>query len=493
MLEAAALQRVGHLQERAVEGLAEAARRQAGRDPGVGPGEVRTEIQRALKDIHKNSASIRQLRHLVDAQTPGYLDNWHDKWSSAGDPPELEFTSRSLAGHLLDLGLSPEHLYRWLQAIAGAGKAPSVPELIDEARTLAARTPHLYEVLIPVSTMPKKRQAMPSNWLEREAAAKWIRDQGVGDGSGVEQNGGFTIEVTARDPWRAVEIASDIAQGLASRTVVGLPGEGEMRVHEVAIVRGTSRVFPLARPRRQVEVHAISRQGVLYDSSDPRLMGRLRTAIDLLVPLEVGAPESAVSGGWAAVEAVLKRQDAPNVQAAHDLGALVACSFPRAELTSLSCAYAASHPGDALTTALEECTSNRERCNLLQTAIGTHSHADFTEPSDAAAAGRIEDVLGRPSEVLSRVRDYATETFGRLYRQRNLVLHAGKGDSVAMLSTLRCAPPLIGAAFDRIVHAALQDPSVEAEDLVARAEVSLRLAGTNSRRNLADLLEASDR
>jgi hypothetical protein len=364
----------------------------------------------------------------------------------------------------------------------------TVADLIDESRQLEARPPHAYQVLIPLRSLPRHGQQMPANWLEPPAASQWIREHGPGPGAAVRQNGAVTFDVEARDPWRAVETASDIVQSLAARVVVGLPGQDELVVHDEAFVHGSPRTFPLRRPRRQVEVHSLSRQGVLFETTHTALGGRIRSALDLLAPLESGAPESAVAGGWAAVEAILKRQDAPNVQAADELGALVSCSLPRAEITTLAYAYSSSHQ-DPLARELTACGSNRERCHLLLRAISNGAPLEFPAPSDATAAARMSEVLARPAEVLGRVHYYTAEAFRRLYRQRNLVLHAGRSDSVAMLSTLRCAPSLVGAAFDRIVHAALQEPSVAPHDLVARAEVSLRLAGTDPARSVTDLLE----
>lgn len=488
VVEAAAMQREGHFQERSVATLAAAASRQLGRDPGIGPGAVRSELQRTLRDVHKDSASIRRLQLLLGERAPSYLDEWHEAWSGPAPFPEYEFTSRSLGAHLLDCGFSPDHLHRWLTAVTSDRGSMSVADLIDEARQLSARLPHAYEVLIPVKSLPRHKQQMPSSWLEPSDASRWIRERGPGEGASIRQNGGFVFEVEARDPWRAVEIASDIMQSLAARVIVGLPGQDELVVQDVAVVRGSPRTFPLRRPRRQVEVHALSRQGVLFDATHSSLRGRLRSALDLLAPLESGSPESAIAGGWAAVEAVLKRQDATNVQAADELGALVACSLPRAELTTLAYAYTATYD-DPLAQQLIACSSNRDRCNLLAQAIADKTHADFPDASDGAAAARVAAILASPREVLGRVRDYSSEAFRRLYRQRNLVLHAGMSDSVAMLATLRCAPPLLGAAFDRIVHAALQDPHIEAGALVARAEVSLQLVGSASRRSIADLLE----
>ena len=488
VLEAAAMQRDGHFQERPVTTLAAAATKQLGRDPGIGPAPVRRELQRALADLHGDSASVRRLQLLLAERAPSYLDEWRRAWSEPASSPECEFTSRSLGAHLLDCGFSPDHLHRWLTAVTSGSGSMSVADLIDEACQLSARPLHPYEVLIPVKSLPRHRQQMPSSWLEPSDVARWIRERGPGEGARIRQNGGFLFSVEARDPWRAVEIASDIMQSLAARVVVGLPGQNELVVQDVAVVRGSPRTFPLRRPRRQVEVHALSRQGVLFDATHSALGGRLRFALDLLAPLESCSPESAVAGGWAAAEAILNRRDAANVQAADELGALVACSLPRAELTTLAYAYIENHD-DPLAQRLTTCSSNRERCNLLAQAIADRRCADFPDPSDAAAAARVAAILSSPREVLGRVREYSSEAFRRLYRQRNLVLHAGMSNSVAMLATLRCAPPLLGAAFDRIVHAALKDPPIDPGALIARAQVSLQLVGSVSGRSLGDLLD----
>ena len=112
-----------------------------------------------------------------------------------------------------------------------------------------------------------------------------------------------------------------------------MPGSPKFEPAAHAVVAGSRHLVPLGRPRRQVDVHALHRQNVLFSITEQGLAGRLRSAIDLVAPLETGAPGAAVSGGWAAIEAVLARPDANNVEAATDVAALVACSLPRAELT----------------------------------------------------------------------------------------------------------------------------------------------------------------
>jgi hypothetical protein len=227
---------------------------------------------------------------------------------------------------------------------------------------------------------------------------------------------------------------------------------------------------------------------LLYETENLGLDVRLKSALDLLEPLEHGAPGSAVSGGWASIEAVLKRTDAAPSIAADEMASLVACSLPRAELTTLSYAYEDGH-ADSIATQLGLASSNKARCNLLIDAIRSATLSPFPKHSDEAALSRMEQIVSRPSDELGKVKDHTAQTFRRLYRQRNLVLHAGVFDSVAMSSVLRCAPPLVGAAFDRIVHRALTTGEHNCHDLVARAHLSIQMASTSTVRSVAELLD----
>jgi hypothetical protein len=65
----------------------------------------------------------------------------------------------------------------------------------------------------------------------------------------------------------------------------------------------------------------------------------------------------------------------------------------------------------------------------------------------------MRKVLADPARTLKDVQDHATKAFRRLYRLRNLVLHQGKTDAVALNAALRTAAPLVGAGFDRVTHA----------------------------------------
>jgi len=484
-LEAAVELERGHLREGTVRDLAATAERQAGPDHGIGPSDFRSLIVETLREVDRSPAARRQLEYLIDSAAENYLANWRDQFVATPGALPTEQVSRLIGARLLDLGHSPEALHRWATWLRAQQHPGTIADLLDAAGAVARRTTKSWTVLVPFLSLARHKQTMPNEWLEPQQASTWLLDHAP-DVS-IRHNGGFVIEVTALDPWAAVEVAGDEIESLAARASVGLPGNPAFEPAHQAVVAGSKHLFPLGRPRRQVDVHALHRQNVLYSISERGLAGRLRSAIDLVAPLETGAPGAAVSGGWAAIEAVLARPDAKNVEAASDVAALVACSLPRAELTPLAYAYAREHD-DHLGEEIDNAPSNLAKCRILADALLNGDQIQYADPSDAAALERIRAILVKPAATLGRIKVYVDTALRRLYRQRNLVLHAGRTDSVAMSATLRTAPPLVGAGLDRLVHAALTTPEFDELQLVARAHAELRLVGKAGGSHVADLL-----
>lgn len=478
----------GHLRDGVVTDLAKTCMRRCGPDLGVGPAEVRQSIQRCLRDLPKSPMARRELKYIVESLEDSYLETWSKALEADPEVLPVEEASRVIAGHLLGAGHSPESLHRWTTWLSKSAKPSSVSEIAAAAADVSSRRIKNWEVLVPFRSLESHGQTLPKEWLSPAAATAWLKEN-VPTEVPLRQNGGFLISTEAIDAWAAVEIVSDLVESLAARVSVGVPGTPRFQPLAKAYVSGSANEFPLGRPRRQVDIHALKRQNALYDLDLPGLAGRLRSALDLVSSLETGAPGAAVSGGWAAIEALLSRPDTSNVEAADDLAVLVACSFPRAELTTLSYAYESAYE-DQISKALSRAETNQERCRILTEELGANKMIGVDgnlKPSDQAAMSRVQQLLGSPTDVLARVRCYVAESIRRLYRQRNLVLHAGITDSIAMTTTLRTVPPLVGAGMDRLVHEALVTGSVDPLELVARGRVELRLSDSNPS-NVLELL-----
>jgi hypothetical protein len=225
------------------------------------------------------------------------------------------------------------------------------------------------------------QSALPSEWLDASAVSTWLREH-AGNPSGVRQNGGFVFQIEDRDPWAAVERAGDLIRGIAARIAVGLPGDPVFTEQSEAWIAGRDKPFGFSSPRIQVDIHSLSRQGALFALDLPALGQQMSSALELLAALETSTPGTAVASGWAAVETLLSRSSAVNVSAADDLGLLVACSFPRAELTTLSYRYARTH-NDAITATLEAASSNRDRAASFAQAVMEGALQPMPLPSDA--------------------------------------------------------------------------------------------------------------
>jgi hypothetical protein len=320
---------------------------------------------------------------------------------------------------------------------------------------------------------------VPRRWLEAPSVSKWLTEHefSVED---VKQLGGFLLEVIEPDPEAAAEAAAEIVDVFAARVLVSL--NKQIRPLPRAWVAGTKKPFNINKPSRGVHVGAVHRENRVWlefeadDIVDP--------AIELLAPLQSSSPSAAVAGGWAAIESLLSEPD-NRAAAADRLATIVACSFPRAELTMLS--YAAQESTGELADRLRITVENRDRAVLVADAILDDTFPELDKASDVAATARMRVVLSSPRPKLNEVQTYAADTFRRLYRQRNLVLHGGKTSAVALRASLRTAAPLVGAGIDRIVHARYVD-KLRPLELAARAKVGLGKIGPGRSETCVDLL-----
>lgn len=254
--------------------------------------------------------------------------------------------------------------------------------------------------------------------------------------------------------------------------------------------------IPFTAPARGADVLSLVNEGRLYQVIGQRTL--IDDALELAAPVNQGALSPAVAGAWAAVESLLSHPDDPAEEersgkavAADRLAAIVACSWPRAELTALAHRHQPETP-DALAQTLTACTTNRERAFAVAEAL-RDGHlltlADrFRRDADIAAVHRMRRVVIRPREELATTATVFRIAMRRLYRTRNIVLHGGSTQGVALKAALRIAAPLVGAGLDRINHATLLE-GLAPLDLAARAEVGLKLVGGETGLSVVDLLE----
>jgi hypothetical protein len=260
-------------------------------------------------------------------------------------------------------------------------------------------------------------------------------------------------------------------------------------------VNGHPHALPLNAAARGVDVLSLVREKTLYAVQS---QGSIDDALEMAAPLNSGAPAPAISGAWSAIESLLSRpadtgDGRPGrVVAADRLAAIVACSWPRAELTPLSWRHSPAVP-DGLSADLELLQVKKpeqgfHRCRVLAQALTHGSGMVTSNPSDRAAVERMVRLLANPYGELNDVHKVFQGALRRLYRQRNIVVHGGTTASVAIEATLRTVGPLVGVGLDRIVHANLQY-KIGPLELAARAVNSLELVGDDLGPEIVGLLE----
>jgi hypothetical protein len=490
IVEASEAVRDRALGQASVDWFRESLRGRLGRDPGIGGRQQLASIQSALQTrIAAGGESHRLLAHVVTDVRECYLCRWRDALDQPNHGQQPERVARALASHLLDAGVSQDHLHRWLTYLRDHdGETHDAASIAKEAHELLQARPKRFRILVLFETSFPRGITPPPEVLRREAAARWLVERRLDSlAAGVEHHGGLLLQLKASDQEAAVEKAADIADAIIARAAVG--ARHELRVYQSCFVAGQRERRYRLRPRRRVDVRALERQDRLtvdlYGSSEDPVDSALR----LLSHLDRSSPETAVAGGWSAIESLLSApgDDEGNVLAADRLAALVACAWPRAELTILAWRRI-EMIDDRLSERLRAAASNEGKAALIASEISAGTWLHLTDASDETAERRMAKLIAHPAAVLSDVESHAVVAFRRFYRQRNLVLHGGRTTAVALRASLRTAAPLIGAGMDRIVHARLV-AGTHPLDLAARARLEIARAGSADAPPLSALLE----
>ncbi|WP_138251345.1 integrase [Mycolicibacterium phocaicum] len=493
LLEAADWCANGVLSTGTVAWLAKDAERLAGRDRGVGEREVRTQLTKVLRsNVPHGSRHYRHLSELIAFVNRDYMSGW-ERAVEATTPASPERCARAIASHLLDCGYSMRYLRTWVGALRSSNGA-TLADLFDSAQELANGTARTYDVVVPFASLPKyKELAVPiDNWMSVGQMRDWLEPASALV-DGLRLNGGFRYSVCAKDGFAAAEQVINTIDRLKARSNHGrrIGRRGPQPSGDVW-VKGDGRIqtIALAKESRAAFVLSLEAERKVYQVSTPTAVD---DALELAAPLNYGPPGPAVSGGWAAIEALLTTPDADDardgrgVVAVDRMAALVAASWPRGELTTLSRRHTPPVP-DRLSLELKTNEVNSERARITAEAIRSGRKLSLKKATDRASESRMAHLIANPRPTLEDVNAHMRTALRRFYRQRNILMHGGTTNSIALSTALRTAAPLVSAGLDRITHAALVE-GITPLQLAARAKLNLELVGSSDGRHLVDLLE----
>lgn len=478
ILEASEACQTGTLSSESLKTLATSVMALAGPDPGTGDDAQKQLLQQVLKsDLNFWGLDYYTVRDIsIDIQR-NYLIRLANAVEQPNHTLRPERLARAICTHLLDTGFSPDYLHRWwTYKTRHEGHNRKLHELIAEAHQLVSTPPSRFDILIAFEEVPKTT-SLPQRWLDAPSVSSWIRSHGF-DNSQVRQKGGMLITETARDATSAVERVAETLETLAARVAVAV--KGVFRPIPIVWVAGYKTPFELGLKRRAVQIHSLHREGQIFSDR----ASQVDAAIELIAPLSSSSPAAAVAGGWAAIEALLSESN-DRGSAASRMASIVACSYIRAELTPMS--FTVEKAGGAIAEKLNGASKNRDRCEILAAAILNNEPLPLQNQSDIAARSRMSSLLAAPHLKLRDLETHLCAAFRRLYRQRNLVLHGGKTNAVALRACLRTVAPLVGAGMDRIAHAWFVE-NIGPLELAARARIRLSLLRPGDGIRCVDLL-----
>ena len=461
----------------------------AGPDLGIGTAAERATLTEHLtSDITKGSFAARVVEQILHSASRDYLARWANAVEAEPPPVAAERLARVVAGHLLGVGLSHEYLHRWWSyRINHEPGARTLSDLLRDAHDAAAAPRRDHDVIVPLRRATTRVHEVPG-WLPPPDASELLTPINRAPIAGLA--GALRLEVAAADPAAATEAAAEIIDRYVARITLGGGGEGLDPLPFVWVAAGGPHRRMRLRRRRGVEVP------VLLHRDEPitnPVAPSIDASLELLGPLDQGSTATAAAGGWAAVETLMSAPgDRSKVHAADRLAALVACSFPRAELAQLALGFvdhnAATNP--ALAEQLAVAATNTERAQRLARYL-SDGELSFIDPSDAAACRRMKTLIARPRTVLRDIETHLQRSLRRLYRVRNLVLHGGATEALTLTPGLRAAAPLVAAGIDRIVRGTVLH-NVAPLDLAAKARVMIDNADNLEAAHLGDLLQLAE-
>lgn len=478
LYEACIVSKQGHLSEGSIKRISTSLQKRVGQHPAFSDSEkqyLRNLIQQIPRPDSPAHFGIRDLSSRVSAD---YLTRWGH--AIARRPVAVESFARSVASHLLDSGFSATYLYRLIKSKIDAPELVTLSELCEELQAEMRRSPvREFEVLLAYQQTPEMPNGLPSDWLRGSSITGWLQEQGYAT-TDVRAAVALILNVKARDAEGAASVARGEAERYSARALIST-GKA-LRPLPRLWVKGAAEPALLATASRGVGVKELYRGDRVFSANANQSVD---AALELLAHLDGSSPPAAIAGGWGAIEGLLA-DPSDRASAADNLATLVTCSFPRAELTALSYRIERQSPHEI--PELTGITANRDRARTVAQMIVEGRMPVMRAEVDQAAIDRLRKLLANPSSELLTIKDAISESLHRLYRQRNLVLHGGRLDSVALSASLRTVAKLAGAGMDRITHG-WHVQGLKPLELVAKGNMSLALASREDPLNCVDLLE----
>ena len=433
------------------------------RDAGIGDKQLRRRICNLLNEKKFLQYQYHCLEYLIPEAQEGYLNRLAEAARTGQESQER--IARHLAETLLDRGINPDKIHHWLTSYKtqmrnlkdDQANAEQAAKFILEAETLAKGAEIQLDIAVPFRDNLVARSLLPQGVirLNQSQAYEWLRDNCPGGEASSPTSNDWSsflvISIRCMDEWNALEKARELIARVQAQISLS-PNRPRFEPIPHAWIAGKGEPFPLPEHRQNVRVPSLGNPDIVGSIADHAASSQIIDALVLLSSMKSGTTGASLTSGWAAMEGLLGEGGA-NYLVASRMANILAASLVRAELTWLvNIGFVDPKLMRQLTgSASRKVGILEERLRYEKDSKG-YKHAVCENLTDQLAVERLRKLIrGNQFAALDGVRHRLGGTFNRLYRQRNIVLHGGRLDSIATSASIRMAPSLVAAVFDRIL------------------------------------------
>lgn len=227
--------------------------------------------------------------------------------------------------------------------------------------------------------------------------------------TGIRAHVAIILKVTAKEMTGAAQVVRSESDRYATRTL--LATAFTLSRLPKLWVSGSAAPVDLSHDRRGVALEELFREDSVFVQ---RLKQKRRRSPRITRSFERQSPAAAVTGKRGAIEGLLAPSEDRSA-AVDNLTSLLACSFPRAELTKFG--HQVRHQFPEQYVDLENPITNLHRACVIGSMIIAETMPALQELCNHAAVTCMGKLFRNPKGELEIIREVIADSFPRLYKQ----------------------------------------------------------------------------
>lgn len=429
-----------------------------GSDPAVSS--QHKKIEEVLNELKPTSGDTSYQGYLATEHSQTMQRTYLLNWASLLRDPEsskaldVEGTAKRLVSHLRYCGLPNSSIYSLIEDYENSPDPVDFSSVLEELDLKTKAAPREFTFAVPIDRAPDffASTTLPPNWLNPQGMKQW-KHKHAQRAEVLRHHGGFLLSVAALDVNAAAAEARRMLSQLAFKFESG--SRNGFSIRPIMWSQEAHSAFPTHAENQKVKFHAFERSEMLHDLA---LSPQVRNILTLVEPLQTNDPHVRLINGWAALESLVTDPNEDDRLAAERTARIVAASYFRSEMIWLAhnCKTSCGESTEA-TSALNSATNSTELLEqFINMLVANDKMLLKLGPLDILAVQKMQDALANPGKVFKRTVEILNREFDRMYRKRNLIVHAGHTGDRGLEVLADSITPLVVEAIDQLLIARLQ-------------------------------------